>query len=251
MGQHRTNAGGKHRTGRSAGHHLTAAVAVGVLAAAGTSAIDGTQLTPAAKPAHQVAQETAMPALAAVVTPNSLYAATGAPPVVVLGPSGSLVLPAGYVVAPVATGSGGVSAVTPTGGSRGSSAAANPTLSFSPAMLARSTSSPSDGGAGPILAGSGPAAFASSASFPLATPDAASSPTGFGLFSPTGAFLGLIGPGGVLIGDGVLPGQNGGVLLGNGAPGAEGQRGGNAGLIGNGGDGGDAFGGQPLSLIHI
>ncbi|WP_125939861.1 hypothetical protein [Mycolicibacterium grossiae] len=37
--------------------------------------------------------------------------------------------------------------------------------------------------------------------------------------APTGAFLGLIGPGGLLIGDGVLPGQNGGLFFGNGADG--------------------------------
>jgi hypothetical protein len=60
-----------------------------------------------------------------------------------------------------------------------------------------------------------------------------------GLFSPTGAFLGLIGPGGLLIGNGVLPGQNGGLLMGNGADGGLGQDGGRGGLLfGNGGNGG-------------
>jgi hypothetical protein len=62
--------------------------------------------------------------------------------------------------------------------------------------------------------------------------------------SPTGAFLGLIGPGGLLIGNGVLPGQNGGWLIGNGADGAPGQNGGNAGLFGDGGRGGDGLPGQ-------
>ncbi|WP_235738310.1 hypothetical protein [Mycolicibacterium austroafricanum] len=57
------------------------------------------------------------------------------------------------------------------------------------------------------------------------------------LVSPTGAFLGLIGPGGLLIGTGVLlPGQNGGWLIGNGADGAPGQNGGDAGLFGDGGN---------------
>ena len=70
------------------------------------------------------------------------------------------------------------------------------------------------------------------------TPDA-SPATNFGLFSPTGAFLGLVGPGGLLIGDGVLPGQDGGLLFGNGADGAEDQDGGDGGLLyGNGGNGG-------------
>ncbi|QZT64271.1 hypothetical protein [Mycolicibacterium austroafricanum] len=64
------------------------------------------------------------------------------------------------------------------------------------------------------------------------------------LVSPTGAFLGLIGPGGLLIGNGVLPGQNGGWLIGNGADGAPGQNGGNAGLFGDGGKGGDGLPGQ-------
>src|SRR6476469_488629 len=68
---------------------ITAALAVGVLAAAGTSPVDETQPAPAAKPAQHVAGVLAVPALATVVIPNSLYAATGGPPVAVLRPSGS------------------------------------------------------------------------------------------------------------------------------------------------------------------
>src|SRR5690606_29610890 len=69
-------------------------------------------------------------------------------------------------------------------------------------------------------------------------------PSSSGLFTPTGAFLGLIGPGGLLIGNGVdatsncvvaaCRGGNGGILFGNGGAGANGGAGGNAGLFGDG-----------------
>lgn len=54
----------------------------------------------------------------------------------------------------------------------------------------------------------------------------------------------MIGPGGWLIGNGIEPGQNGGLLIGNGADGGPGQKGGNGGfLLGNGGRGGDGLAG--------
>jgi PGRS repeats len=90
--------------------------------------------------------------------------------------------------------------------------------------------------------GGGPTALAVNNFGPTLSPSGAGLP---GLFSPTGAFLGLIGPGGLLVGDGVLPGQNGGLLIGNGADGGPGQDGGRGGLLfGNGGRGGDGLAGQ-------
>lgn len=63
------------------------------------------------------------------------------------------------------------------------------------------------------------------------------------VFVPTATLRPLIGPGGLLIGDGVKPGQNGGLLIGNGADGGLRQKGGNGGLLwGNGGNGGRAAG---------
>ena len=168
--------------------------------------------------------------LTALVTPNSLYAATGRPPIVLLGSNGSLALPDGYLVAPVEAGPSGVETVVPAATGDGAGLLM-PSLSFAPPTLSRSTSSPGGGGE--------PTNLAESRSLTPVTSNMTSSPTSFGLFSPTGAFLGLIGPGGLLIGNGVLLGQNGGLLMGNGADGGPGQKGGNGGLlIGNGGDGG-------------
>ena len=71
----------------------------------------------------------------------------------------------------------------------------------------------------------------------------------FGVFDALGP-LNLVGPGGVLIGNGVdaaddctgaaCNGGNAGLLFGNGGAGKNGGTGGNAGLIGKGGAGGDA-----------
>ena len=209
---------------------ITGAVGAVVVAAAAAAAPLEPASTPTAKHTPYVATSSVTPALTALVTPNSLYAAAGEPQVVVLGQNGSLALPIGYFVAPVETRAGGVSALVPATGSA-SAVVANPSLSFAPTTVSRST--PSTGG------GDGATAVARNAPVTFAMRDMASSPTSFGLFSPTGAFLGLIGPGGLLIGDGVLPGQNGGFLIGNGANGGPGQNGGNGGvLFGNGGDGG-------------
>ena len=79
---------------------------------------------------------------------------------------------------------------------------------------------------------------------------------GAGVAGTADAFGGfnLIGPGGLLIGNGEdadpltcgtsCDGGRGGLLLGNGGKGANGGRGGDAGFIGNGGAGGDAV--EPL-----
>src|ERR1700742_4488086 len=193
---------------------ITCAVSAVVVAAAGAAAHPGIpSSTATTRHAESVANSSAAPELTALVTPNRLYEATGAPPVVALGPSGSLALPDGYYVAAVPT-------------PRDAATVANPSLSFAPETLSRSTPLPDSGG-------------------PHTMPLMANGPTTFGLFSPTGAFLGLIGPGGLLVGDGVLPGQNGGLLIGNGADGAAGQKGGDGGLLyGNGGDGGNGAEGQ-------
>ena len=94
---------------------IAGAVSAVVVAAAGTAALPG---VPSSAPAPRyptgVAISSAMPALAAVVTPNSLYAAAGGPAVAVLGPNGSLALPDGYYIAagcpgcPGCTGASGV-----------------------------------------------------------------------------------------------------------------------------------------------
>ena len=177
---------------------IAGAVSAVVVAAAGTAALPG---APSSAPAPRyptgVAISSAMPALAAVVTPNSLYAAAGGPAVAVLGPNGSLALPDGYYIAPVApvgpvpVGSSGLSATAP---AADRATAATLSTLYRPA----SSSGRGDEATSPVAVGG---------------------PTNFGLFSPTGAFLGLVGPGGLLIGDGVLPGQDGGILFGNGADG--------------------------------
>src|SRR5258705_2765807 len=198
---------------------MAGAVSALAVAAAAAVAAPGSPSSPlAVSHTPSVAASSATPALAALVTPNSLYAATGGPAVAVLGPNGSLALPDGYFIAPVTTGQADVSRAE----------VSNPSLSFAPTTLSRSTPSPGRDGGATTPTSSGPTAFA-----------AADGPMSFGLFSPTGAFLGLIGPGGLLIGDGVLPGQDGGILIGNGADGGEGQDGGDGGIFyGNGGNGG-------------
>jgi len=62
--------------------------------------------------------------------------------------------------------------------------------------------------------------------------------------APAGAAPNLIGSFvGIFIGDGVEPGQNAGLLIGNGADGGPGQNGGRGGLLwGNGGNGGNGVG---------
>jgi hypothetical protein len=157
------------------------------------------------------------PTIAALVTPNSLYVATGAPPVVVFGTNGSLGIGGGHTAA----GPGG----TPIDRQIPATVDHDPSLMstsmfFAPTTFARPASPLSD----------------SRSTVSVAPVPGVGIP---GLFSPTGAFLGLIGPGGLLIGDGVLPGQNGGWLIGNGADGGGGQDGGRGGLLfGKGGNGG-------------
>jgi len=111
---------------------VTCAVSAVVVAAAGAAALPD---TPSLNTRHtaSVANSSATPALTALVTPNRLYAATGAPPVVTLGPSGSLAYPDGYFVAPVAN------AAEP---QDNGATVANPSLSFAPETFSRSTSLP-------------------------------------------------------------------------------------------------------------
>src|SRR5690349_25036403 len=88
---------------------LTAALAVGAVAAAGSGAMGNAQ-HPEPTAAPQSVKRA--PALVALVTPNNLYAAAGAPPVVIVGPHGSV------AVRSPATGSAGVPAVRRTSGGR-------------------------------------------------------------------------------------------------------------------------------------
>jgi hypothetical protein len=122
---------------------ITAALAAGVLAAAGTASLGVAPPAPTDRPATQ-GVSTSAPLLAAVVTPNSLFGAGGAPQVLVLAPGGSLGLGGG--AAPV---SGGVTpgsligAFTPSGSG---GAAAGPNF-FAPTVFAGTAATPTGGGA--------------------------------------------------------------------------------------------------------
>src|SRR5882762_8735154 len=211
---------------------ITAVLAAGALAAAGTFSTDdptraeleGTAGPPdpalVAKPMAVTVTMTTH--IGMVATPNSFLAAGGSAPLVVFRSSAGV--------------SSDKTVPMDSGGAEGA-----PSLFFAPAGMSGASTrvSSGSGAAASIAGGSALQTFAMpTAGDPLAL-DAFSPSGGFlGLFTPTGAFLGLIGPGGLLIGDGVLPGQNGGLLFGNGADGAPGQNGGNAGLFGTGGNGG-------------
>jgi hypothetical protein len=116
---------------------ITAVLAGGVLAAAGASTIGQDEPTATATPRVQ-----SKPAVAALVTPNSLYAATGAPPVVVFGVTGSLGIGGGHTAAgPGATpiGAGTPATVTDRDGSVMSSS-----LFFAPTTISRTVLPSSD-----------------------------------------------------------------------------------------------------------
>ena len=172
---------------------------------------------------------------ATLVTPNSLYTNIFEAPAIP-APTGIRPLPGGFYVAPVATVSADPIHRRRIGGPDTSVAISGTSMSttrqsFAPTTLARPTS-PTNGRS------------ESTVGSQLASP--ARDTTSFGLFSPTGAFLGLVGPGGLLVGDGVLPGQDGGILIGNGADGGESQDGGDGGFFyGNGGNGGIGKNGTP------
>src|SRR5882757_2240354 len=221
---------------------MTSALAVGVLAAASTGSTAGQALPDrhgGVAPVHAAPALVARPVQVAgyslasnigiVATPNSLLAAGGSSPVVVFSSAAS-----------VSVGKNGTS-------KRSADTLPSGADFVAPIVFAGQTPTSTGGGGGPdALAATftpGPTA--------LVAPTDVPGPTLFGLFSPTGAFLGLIGPGGLLIGDGVLPGQNGGLLFGNGADGGSvgtddsgnGGNGGNGGLLfGNGGAGGSGGG---------
>ena len=75
----------------------------------------------------------------------------------------------------------------------------------------------------------------------LGTPCSQAGSPLLGAAAEAGPFRPIIGPDGLLIGNAVTAGYNGGWLIGNGAAGAAGQNGGNGGwLIGNGGAGGSS-----------
>ena len=205
---------------RTAALLITGTVCAAVVTAAGTTVHAETPSSAyVARHAPQVDIEASTYASAATATPNRLYG------------NSIRSLPAGYYVAPV--GLGGPDTFSATDRPDGTTRVSNPSLSFAPSILPGSTTDHS--GQPTRVVGS------------VLTPDA-SPATSLGLFSPTGAFLGLVGPGGLLIGDGVLPGQDGGLLIGNGADGAEGQDGGDGGIFyGNGGNGGHGGSRSPVA----
>ena len=85
---------------------ITAVLAAGVLAAASSATQVSERPTASLRPAVHGA-DASKPVLAAVVTPNSLFAAVGAPQILVLGPGGSLAIRSAGEAAPIP--------ITPTG----------------------------------------------------------------------------------------------------------------------------------------
>src|SRR6478609_4249080 len=208
---------------RTAALLITGTVCAAVVTAAGTTVHAETPSSAyVARHAPQVDIEASTYASAAIATPNSLYG------------NSIRSLPAGYYVAPV--GLGGPDTFSATDRLDGTTRVSNPSLSFAPSILPGSTTDHS--GQPTRVVGS------------VLTPDA-SPATSLGLFSPTGAFLGLVGPGGLLIGNGAdgaegQDGGDGGIFYGNGGNGGHGgsqKPGGNGGNSGfffsNGGDGGN------------
>lgn len=215
---------------------IAAALTVGLLAAGGTTVIDKAQPADAVEP---VSRGQSTPAIAALVTPNTLYAAAGAPPIVMFGTNGSL----GIGHTPIASESDAVIVMNVAVAERNFGDRAVPAIETpsAPRTSVRPERVRTGGDSTPLMA----------ATSPMITPSVFG-PAALPLFTPTGAFLGLIGPGGLLIGNGIdaaagctgaaCNGGNGGFLFGNGGAGANGGVGGNAGLIGNGGRGGDGLG---------
>jgi len=115
---------------------MTAVLAGGVLVAAGVASVGHDEPTPTSAPRVQ-----GKPTVAALVTPNRLYAATGAPPVVVFGTNGSL----GIGGAHTAAGPGATPIDRPTPAAvdhdRG---LMSTSMFFAPTTFARPASTPSD-----------------------------------------------------------------------------------------------------------
>ena len=160
---------------------VTTALAVGMLATACATSAGETAVVKQ----QGAAQDHPAPATVTPPIPNAAN---------VFAPTDhATVTPNGLLVAGVPTPVVTFSSAQPTSHSatqNGAAPVVSPSLFFAPTTHARTALTPSD---------SRPSAF-------VAPVPGAGIP---GLFSPTGAFLGLIGPGGLLIGDGVLPGRTG------------------------------------------
>ena len=188
-------------------------VITAVLAAAGAGTIGQDEPTAPTTPRVQ-----SKPAVAALVTPNSLYAATGAPPVVAFGANGSLGIGGGHTAA-------GSSSPRDTAAvqARATSDIKLVETFFAPTVYARPAAAPTRG----VSTTPAPTAFIA--------PNANAADVA----NLIGAVIG------VFISNGDEPGENGGLLIGNGADGGPGQDGGRGGLLfGNGGRGGDGLPGQ-------
>ncbi len=208
---------------------IAAALTAGVLAAAGATVSDEAEPADVAKPIPR-GQSTA--AVAALITPNTLYAATGAPPIAMFGPTGSLGIGRAPVTAASRTMTSASAAVTehenagrvvesietPLASTNSAEAPAASTGADSTTPMMATTRRMSDA---PI------AYVALNPNLPQAN------------VADFGSLIGdLIS---LYISNGDEPGENGGWLIGNGADGGPGQNGGNGGLLfGNGGRGGDA-----------
>src|SRR3954468_23255853 len=189
---------------------ITAVVAAGVLAGTGTATQPSELPTASARHAAHRARASE-PALAAVVTPDSVFA-SAAPQIEFLAPGGSLGEGSAGETAPVLP--------VPTGGT--------PTTRPAGVRVVMS------GNASSAHRFFGPAVRNRSAA-----PTAAGRPLTSAVVNPGDAIGSLIGSVvGIFIGNGG-PGQNAGLLIGNGGDGLPGQNGGRGGLLfGNGGSGG-------------
>src|SRR2546421_5833784 len=211
---------------------ITAVLAAGVLAAASSATQVSQQPTASLRSAVHDA-DGSKPVLAAVVTPNSLFAAVGAPQILVLGPGGSLAVGSAGEAAPVPiTPTGDNSATQPAGVHVAVSGPGSPALRLMASTIQARSATPTGG----RPAGSVPLAFTSSTT---------GGPVGLAAVNPSDAIGNLIGGViGVFIGNGG-PGQNAGLLIGNGGDGLAGQNGGRGGLLfGNGGNGGVGLAGH-------
>jgi hypothetical protein len=210
---------------------ITAAVAVGVLAAGGIATPTG-QATIASAPTKQVSVPTG-PDLAALVTPNTLFAAVSGLPTASTGGSSN----AAGTAAPVATTLvGNTGAAAPPGPAVASQSSPN---LFTPTIFARSAVAPTGGGSPVATGGTTLAAVrtvggtsASTLAAPAASANLALVPAS-ALNSVAGLIGGVVG---IFISNGTEEHPNAGLLIGNGWDATNGQDGGNGGLLfGSGG----------------
>jgi hypothetical protein len=226
--------------------------AVGVLAASGSAAVADSNERAAAghttpgRGADSVLVAASSPVLTAADTPIGGGDAAALSPLVVLG-----LVPGGggaHVGQPIAGANtnivGGVDYTAAGPAGAGALRVVGPNF-FSPSLIRMATPTLGRGSAG------GPAVSPMATDSPMAALSMTTTAAAVPSWAGGGAFLGLIGPGGLLIGDGLdgdEPGEaggNGGLLWGNGgrgaagAPGQAGGAGGSGGLFfGNGGAGG-------------